>query len=282
MKNNKAVSMISLVITIILMIILASISGYYLSTTIDDAQYKDAKESLRNVENVVEYAKTQILIDEFTPNTDNLITDAELDLKFGSVLSDEELTHIKTVNADDTKKPEEKYYLMTQIRFDGEFGNDYNVSDLRKQSEYLVNYMDTTVIMNYGNKLMANKTIIPAPTIEKGEIQLVYSPNGNEEWNTSQTATVNLQKNGVISDVSMKYLWSRSYTEPSETEFVDDITNGQPVKIENVTGNDWYLWIYVKYKENNQEKTYITKSNPFYLDNEAPTGTLDVEEVVVE
>ena len=103
MKNNKAVSMISLVITIILMIILASISGYYLSTTIDDAQYKDAKESLRNVENVVEYAKTQILIDEFTPNTDNLITDAELDLKFGSVLSDEELTHIKTVNADDTK-----------------------------------------------------------------------------------------------------------------------------------------------------------------------------------
>ena len=70
MKNNKAVSMISLVITIILMIILASISGFYLFTTINDAQYKDAKESLRNVENVVEYAKTQILVDEFTPNAD--------------------------------------------------------------------------------------------------------------------------------------------------------------------------------------------------------------------
>lgn len=282
MKNNKAVSMISLVITIILMIILASISGYYLSTTIDDAQYKDARESLRNVESVVEYGKTQILMDEFTPNEEKLISDADLDLKFGTVLSNEEISHIKAINADDTKKPGEKYYLMKQIDFDEEFGNDYNVSDLRKNSEYLVNYMDTTVIMNYGNKLMANKNIIPAPTIEKGQIQLVYLPNGNEEWNTSQTATVNLQKNGAISDVSMKYLWSRSYTEPSETQFVDDITNGQTVKIENVTGNDWYLWIYVKYKENGQEKTYITKSNPFYLDNTAPTGTLDVEEVVIE
>ena len=288
MKNNKAVSMISLVITIILMIILASISGFYLFTTINDAQYKDAKESLRNVENVVEYAKTQILVDEFTPNADKLISDAELDLKFSAVLSNEEIAYIKAVNADDSKKPEEKYYLMKQIDFDEEFGNDYNVSDLRKNSEYLVNYIDTTVVMNYGNQLLSNKNVIPAPDVERGEVQLLYSPNGNEEWKTSQTTIITLQTKGAISDVSMKGLWSRSYTEPSEDDFNDpnkesiSISNGQTVEFKDVTGNDWYLWVLVKYKENNQEKTYITKSNPFYFDNTAPTGTLDVEEVVIE
>lgn len=285
MRNNKAVSMISLVITIILMIILASISGFYLFTTINNAQYKDAKESLRNVESVVEYAKTQILVDEFIPNTDNLISDAELDLKFGTVLSNEEIAHIKAINSDDTKMPEEKYYLMTQIRFDEEFGNDYNVSDLRKNSEYLVNYIDTTVVMNYGNQLLANKNIIPAPTIERGQIQLVYSPNGSEEWKTSQTTTVTLQTKGAISDVSMKYLWSTSYTEPSESEFDINGTNlssGESILLKDMTGNDWYLWVFVKYKENNNEKKYITKSNPFYIDNTAPTGTLDVEEIVID
>ena len=116
MKNNRGVSMISLVVTIVLMIIIASMSAYYLVSTIDDAQYKDAKESFKNVENVVEYAKTQILIDEFTPNTKFLIKDQDLDNKFGTVLTSEQIAHIKAVNSDNSKKPGEKFYLMTQER----------------------------------------------------------------------------------------------------------------------------------------------------------------------
>jgi len=84
MKNNKAVTMISLVVTIVLIIIIASITSYYLSSTIEDVQYKDVKEELKNVENVVEYAKTQILIDEFMPDEENFkITDYELVNNFG-------------------------------------------------------------------------------------------------------------------------------------------------------------------------------------------------------
>ena len=56
MKNNKAISMISLVITIVLIIILAMITSQYLSSTMEDAQFKDAKEELKNVESVVEHA----------------------------------------------------------------------------------------------------------------------------------------------------------------------------------------------------------------------------------
>jgi len=239
MRNNKAVSMISLIITILLMIIVASMSGYYLSSTIDDAQYKDAKESLKNVENVVEYAKTQILIDEFMPDTKFLITDSELDGKFGSILTTEEIAHIKATNADATKSPAEKFYLMSQVDFDEEFGNDYNVSDLRRVSEYLVNYMDTTVIANYGGKLLANKNIVPTTPLEKGEISLVFSPNGNTTWALSQATKVNVEKNSVIQINDMKYLWSRSYTEPAKSEFVNSLVEGQEITIDSETGNDW-------------------------------------------
>ena len=107
----------------------------------EDVQYKDAKEELRNVETVVEYAKTQILIDEFMPNEDFIIEDSELDRKFGGILSSEEIDYIKKINNSDDIKAPYKYYLMKQEKFDAEFGNDYNVSNLRPAREYLINYI---------------------------------------------------------------------------------------------------------------------------------------------
>lgn len=285
MKNKSAISMISLVITIVLIIIIASVSGYYIVSTIDDAQYKDAKEELKNVENVVEYAKAQILINQFMPNDDDVngfvIKDNELEEIFGRLLSTEEKEYIKQVNASDVKAPY-KFYLMYQERFDSEFKNDYNVSNLRPASKYLVNYMDATILCNYGGKLVANKNVIPSTEIEKGEISIVYTPNGNMEWQKAQETMVNIMKNDVIEIIRMRYLWSQSYTEPNESEFgSNSLTDGQTLSLNGKTGNDWYLWVLVEYKENGREKTYITKSNPFYIDNTPPTGTLEVEEITM-
>lgn len=144
--------------------------------------------------------------------------------------------------------------------------------------------MDTTVIVNYGGKLLANRNIIPTTSTEKGEIRVVFTPNGNINWQTSQKTTVNIEKNDVIEiDTSnVKYKWSRSYTEPAIGAFTDVLIEGAEISKSGDTGNDWYLWVYIPYKENGMQKTYISRSNPFYLDNTLPTGVLDVEEVIME
>jgi len=281
MKNNKAVTMISLVVTIVLIIIIASITSYYLSSTIEDVQYKDVKEELKNVENVVEYAKTQILIDEFMPDEENFkITDYELVNNFGQVLTNEEIEYIKQVNNSTDIKAPYKYYLMNQGRFDKEFGNDYNVSNLRPAREYLVNYMDTLVICNYGNEKIANsETIIPVEGDEKAEIEVAFTPNGNIDWMKQQGTMVSIKTNSTAVMSSSKYLWSQSYTEPKASEFSQTISDGQSINLQGKTGNDWYVWVYISYKEDGIEKTYITRSNPFYIDNTPPSAELEVEEL---
>lgn len=280
MKNNNGISMISLVITIVLIIIIATISSYYLSSTLEDVQYKDVKEELKNVENVVEYAKTQILIDEFIPDESWKISDNELESKFGKILTSEEKEYIKQVNNSSDIKAPYKYYLMNQQKFDSEFGNDYNVSNLRPAREYLVNYMDTLVICNFdGEKIASTNPIIPVENPERAEISVVFTPNGNIEWNKQQATMVSLKSNSAATIVSSKYLWSQSYTEPKATDFSNAISDGQSINLSGKTGNDWYAWVYITYKEDGVEKSYITKSNPFYIDNTPPTAELDVEEI---
>lgn len=285
MKNTNGISMISLIITILLMIILASISGYYLTSTINDAEYKDLKEDMRNVESVVEYAKTQILMDEFEPNESFAITDAELEDKFGSVLTEEEKNLIKSVNGSASSTSSEKYYLMTPDRFDQEFGNEFNVNGMRDAREYLVNYMDTVVVCNYSGKLLASKNIIQSPEVTTGSLKVVFEPDGNAEWLKQQTAKITLTYSNLTVQEA-KYVWSQSYTEPTDSDFASSyagsVTLGgeTDVEIDSVTGNDWYLWIRVKYTENDgREKVYTTRSRAFCLDNENPTGTLEVEDI---
>ncbi len=280
MKNNRAVSMVSLVITILIIIILASISSFYLSSVIDDAQYKDAKEELKNVENVVEYAKTQILIDAFMPNTSYVISDAELQAKFGSVLSNEEIEQIKKINNSSNMEPPYKYYLMNQDKFDSEFGNDYNVSNLRPAREYLVNYMDAFVLSSYSEERIATTEDIVVPEeVERAELAVKYTPNGNAEWSRQQATIVSIKSNAATAITSMKYLWSQSYTEPSDSEFINTVYDGAELELKEKTGNDWYLWIYIAYEENGVSKTYKVRSESFYLDNTAPTGSLEVESI---
>lgn len=280
MKSNKAISMISLVITILIIIILASISSFYLSSVIDDAQYKDAKEELKNVENVVEYAKTQILIDEFVPNSSFLIKDDELESKFGRILSDKEKEQIKKINNSENMEPPYKYYLMNQEKFDSEFGNDYNVSNLRPAREYLVNYMDTLVISSYSDERVATSPDIVTPEEPvRAELAVKFTPNGNIEWAKQQATIVSIESNEAAIISSTKYLWSQSNAEPSDSEFVNSLYNGQEVVLKEKTGNDWYLWVYITYKENGVEKSHKYRSEPFYLDNSAPTGKLVVESI---
>lgn len=272
MRNNKGISMITLIITIVVMLILISIGGYYSFETIDKANQKDAKEEMRNVEEVIGAAKAQGLAGKFTPNKDLLITDAELTSMFGGLLTTEQIEAIKAVNNDASADPLKKYYLLDQAGFDMEFGDSDNITINGVKRTYLVSYKDRVIMLAENGTLVSSGEIGGGPSTDES-IKIVFSPNGNKTWATSQTATINVSGAGIK---EMKYLWSQSSEEPTLSLINNTFESGDEVTLTGKTGNNWYIWVLINYEEDGIEKQYIERSNQFYIDNTLPTGALDV------
>ena len=289
MKYNKGVSFISLIVTIIIIIILAAISTPMLSSVIHDSLVEDAKAELRNVENVIDYARAQIMVDKFVPNSAYVIDSDELQSKFGTVLTQEEINHINDVNR--SGDITDKYFLMNQKRFDSEFGNNFNVSGIREDREYLISYLDGLVIANSNGAKITNgnaDSIVPASAIERGEITVTFTPNGNADWRKSQTTIAKFWwKDGTATVDKVSYCWSESYSQPSESKFtqsIGSVTNNysEEISLADETGNSWYLWVKVDYKEtvnNTVSQTKYFRSEAFFLDNIPPTAEWKVDEI---
>ena len=285
MRNNKAVSMISLIITIVIMIIIASISVSYFADVLDDALFEKARVELKDVETVVEKARVRMTTNDFIPNESYVITSDELDEKFGTLLSQEEIQYIKDIN--NNSPTSKKYYLMNQERFDNEFKNDINAIDLSSQRDYLINYNDSTVIINYGGTRITNApgdTIIKANTIERGSIRVTFDQRNSSTWLDKQVASATIVPSEGVTNYTARYLWSQMYTEPTKQDFENGVnsgtyTSGSDVYLEGVTGNDWYLWLEIDYVENNNSRTEFFRSEPFFLDKDKPSAILDVDEI---
>ena len=96
-------------------------------------------------------------IDEFSPNPKYIISDDDLDNKFGNILTAEEIQYVKDSNSGDPKKnPDAKFYLMDQKAFDDEFGNGFNIDNIRAEREYLINYANGIVVANYDGVKITN------------------------------------------------------------------------------------------------------------------------------
>jgi len=291
MRNNKGVSIISLIVTIIIIIIIAAISTPMLSSVIDDSLEQDAKVELKNVENVVANARAQILVDSFSPNQAYIITDQELISKYSGVLTDDEISHIRAINNDDSIRPAEKYYLMNQRRFDSEFGNDFNISNIRGDREYIVNYYNGLVLANYNGAKITNGNQIDISDpidIDRGEIKAVIYPNGNSNWMKIQNSLVTFKWDPAVNSVNdIKYTWSQSVSQPADAEFTKSfaasvgIDTPYSVVLNSETGNGWYIWVKIDYKElqTGINRTSYIRSDAFFIDNEAPSFELDVNEI---
>ncbi|MBR6253085.1 MAG: hypothetical protein IKR04_04520 [Clostridia bacterium] len=292
MNNNKAFSMIALILTIVIIIILAAVTAPLLSNVMTDSTELDAKEEFSNVVSVVQSAKKDILIDRFVPNEEYLITESELRSKFGAVLTEEEIIKIRDDNADPTISLPLKYYLLDQDAFDDEFGTDYNITRMRESREYLVNYMDGLVVLNNDGKRLAQGNIEDVTQAVRGEIKVAFSPNGNAEWRTQQSTSVSIIYDPTTTTVNNAYgVWSESPSHPSDSEFtsgraltvsgtIDDDgfirarTTG--VELTGKTGNGWYLWVRVEFLDDGQVRTEYVKSESFFIDNTPPTFDLEV------
>ena len=223
MTNDKGISMISLIITILLIIILAAITAPILSSIINDSLEADAKVELANVQAVVENAKTLIMTEKFIPNEDYIISNDELISKFGPVLTSDEIDWIEDVNNDPTKQAPYKYYLMNQDAFKDEFGSEFNVKGIRENREYLINYMDGLVVVNYNGSRITNKTeadpIKPAEQLVRGEVNVKFSPNGNSEWARQQSTTMVFSVGDDTTIYGVNYMWSEEINEPDSSAF---------------------------------------------------------------
>ena len=289
MKNNKGVSLTALVITIIIMVILAAISAPMLSSIIDDSLEQDARVELKNVQAVVENAKALILSDQFSPNPKYIISYEDLYTKFGTVLTTAELDHIKAINESPTQKAPYKYYLMDRDAFEDEFSTEYNVRGVRENRKYLINYMDTLVIMNYNNTLLSNKTegtVVDKEELVRGEVDVKFYPNGNAEWKQQQATNIVFQVGEGTTVNTVQFVWSQDLTEPDESIYptgniYTNISDNDEIPTELIaeTGNGWYVWVLVKYDDVGNERTKVFRSEPFYIDNIPPSASFSVDEI---
>ena len=285
--NNKAVSMVALVLTIVIIIILAAITVPLLSNVMSDSTELDAKEEFANVVAVVQSAKKDILVNRFVPNEDYVISDEELDAKYTGILTEEERQEIKDANKG--KVLEDKFFLMNQDRFNSEFGSDFNIARMRETREYLVNYMLGVVVLNNDGKRMAQGDLPKVPDLIRGDVNIGFSPNGNAEWYKRQSTRAILVYDENTTTLQSAYcVWSESISSPDDSEFTTDVTTGEttrngstvkikkPMDLEGKTGNGWYLWVKVEYFDDGELRTKYEKSEAFFIDNTAPTFELEV------
>lgn len=263
--NEKGISLMVLLVTIVIIIILASIGGYYTIDTISKAERLDLEEELRNVEELVSVQRARVQNGEYKVPETYVATDAEIK-KYEGLLSSSDIEEIKRANNADIP-PEYKYHLMNQQDFDAEFEGETNVRHVKR--EYLINYGRKVIILNNdGNIIIVGK--IHDDTTDENEIRIVFTPNGNTTWEKTQSTVVTVTGNVT----NLKYQWLQTQSEPDPTTFVNTFFSGNSIPLNDKTGNDWYLWVYA---ENANGYSQMACSEAFYIDNATPEGTLTVE-----
>lgn len=272
MRNNKGISMVTLIITIVVILILVAITGYFSDKAIDDASKKNTKEEMKNVEEVISIAKAKGMNGEFVPNEEFIVKEEELETLFGGLLSEAQIEEIISINLNPSINPLKKYYLLDQDGFDAEFRENgiVTVSGLKK--EYLVSYEDRIILVNDNGTLLSSGQLDnDDPT--SSEIKIVFTPNGNTTWAKEQSAVITVTGDNIT---RTRYTWTNSPNEPAAIDIDQEFASGVNTTLDDKTGNDWYLWVLVEYEEDGDTKRYLERSEAYYIDNTPPAGELNV------
>lgn len=260
--NNKGVTLIALIITMIVMIILAAIVYNVSFDSLEEATKSDINVELKNVFEVLSNAKINAMTGEFVPNEEYLAT-AERLSELG--YDEETIEHVVNVNSTETD-PVKKYYILDGEAFKDEFKGDINVSGLKRT--YLVTYYNRIAKVVVSGEIYSSGKIWADNDEDDVGIDIVFNPDGNTSWSKSQSVLVTITGQYTAA----KYLWTREMIEPDDFSGAMGISTGEVVTLNDETGNDWYLWVQV---EVNGE-FYTGRSEAFYIDNTAPEGILEI------
>ena len=155
-KNNKGVTMMTLVITIVVMVIIISVSGYYSIESIENSYTAREKKELSDVVEYVSVKKAKLLIDELDVTEDFSdesgvvpVVGIEELYVLASGLTGTELNRIIEVNTSDYLTDNYKYLYITAEQLNSQSIANDNIVVKDAKNNYIINFFTGTVIGLY-------------------------------------------------------------------------------------------------------------------------------------
>ena len=155
-NNNKGVTILTLVITIVVMIIMVSIVGEYTTTSIKNSYTATEKKELSSIVEYVSTQKTKILayevdINDLLNNSDNLVISLEELEKNAPGLGISKINTIVEVNVSELEDNYKYLYLTAQKINDLKVSESgIKVSDVK--NDYIINFYTGTIIGLYDSR----------------------------------------------------------------------------------------------------------------------------------
>ena len=257
-QSEKAITLITLVVAVSIMIIIASMLIYNAKTGIKMRNLKMMQNDIDLLDNKVDayYVQYGALPAEIEYNVTPLSFE-------------------KDISPNDN----DKYYVLDLNAFEGltlNYGADFkNIT-----AENVAEYTDIYVINEQSHRIYYVRGIemdgVMYYTNDKDEeisikiikkLNISFSETENRTWQKSHSVKIDIDTNDNIID--SKYIWIQSSTPPEESAFQNDFISGDNITKSDETGDNWYLWVLVK----TDTLSKIEMVGPFYIDNTPPTIT---------
>lgn len=195
MKNNKGISLITLLVTVIVIIIIASISVYNGANVVRDARKKDAEDRLRTICSAI------FKDDSFLNfNDDDLAELTEDDFDYMDLLkyydTDYDVTVKKIESGDEDKK--EIIYELTMKKKDSDTQYEYSANYTVSKEKYNYN-------VNFDEENGVNRPILVSGMTAIKEDGTVVEDLYNETWYSYKRTTPSFAK--MKTDDGTVYVW---------------------------------------------------------------------------
>ena len=156
LKNNRGVTMMTLVITIVVMVVLISVAGFYSLDNIENTYIANQKKELSDVVEYVSVKKAKLLIDKMDVNEEfgeddgtSPIVNINNLYDIASGLTERQLNNIIDVNSSEYLPDNYKYVYISAEKLNSKSiaKDDIVIKDAK--NDYIVNFFTGTVIALY-------------------------------------------------------------------------------------------------------------------------------------
>lgn len=247
MKNQKGITLIALVITIIVLLIIASVATYTGINAIRDSKNQSYLSEIKILQQAVleNYTKYLTTKDEkyIRGKQVNYFDMEELVNDINSN-SNESIT-LKMMDYGDSALPEIYYYRLSEKDLE-----EMGVSTTYKDT-YIINYY-TGEVFNETLKVAGDGTPLYtyAIDVEVPNIIISANPSSNTSEVSSQNVVISVQSQYTISE--LKYKWTQLLNEPEKDQFTDNVPSNKNIISPSGESGNYYLWIYAKDEKGNE------------------------------
>ena len=167
MKNQRGISLITLVVTMIVMLILVGVVGKYSLENIEDSNQAVSETEFASVRDFALNMQTKILIEDYKFDTTQIEMSNELlYILAQDYLSDLELRNIVDVNSSDLPSQCKYYYISADKKiFEDKKFTKGNITIQDVKNDYIINFYTGTIIAFSENSYKVDGLIKSLPEI---------------------------------------------------------------------------------------------------------------------